>query len=220
MSGRLRRLGTADGPPGRFGAKARHAGLTDQIAEAMAVDMGLASAAHLSSAGDCMPAQAACLAMAGDGAPVPALAMARLLAYVGGLRPRSAPAAAETGQGKALFAAAGCGGCHAGPFTVPSDAAVTGQSTERINPFTDLLLHDTGPGLADPFPEGDASAGEWRTAPLWGLRARAALLHDGRATTPHAAILWHDGEAAGGRGRFLALSAAAQAELLAFLAQL
>jgi CxxC motif-containing protein (DUF1111 family) len=221
VSGRLRRVDTPDGiRVGRFGAKAGHASLAAQVAEALALDMGLASAGHPSPAGDCMPAQPACLALAGNSTPVPAQAMERLLAYVGGLRPLPTAAFADGGQGQALFAAIGCGSCHAGPYAVVSDPAVTGQPTERIMPFTDLLLHELGPDLADPFADGGAGAGEWRTAPLWGLRARTALLHDGRATTPLAAILWHDGEAAGSRDRFLALTEAEQAELLAFLASL
>ena len=97
---------------------------------------------------------------------------------------------------------------------------MTGRPTERINAVHRPAAPRAGPGLADPFADGDAGAGEWRTAPLWGLRTRTALLHDGRAATPLAAILWHDGEAAGSRDRFLALTEAEQAELLAFLASL
>jgi hypothetical protein len=75
---------------------------------------------------------------------------------------------------------------------------VTGHTTGRIAPYTDLLLHDLGPGLADPSPAPDAA--EWRTAPLWGLRSRRAFLHDGRAASPREAVLWHGGEAAASRG--------------------
>lgn len=136
-----------------------------------------------------------------------------LLAYLAALRPppTAAPAGAE------LFVAAGCAACHTPTYTIPSDPAVTGMTIERIAPFTDLLLHDLGPGLADP---AGPDAAEWRTAPLWGLRRRTALLHDGRAADPRAAVLWHDGEAARSRDRFLALPASAQAQLLGFLAGL
>jgi CxxC motif-containing protein (DUF1111 family) len=223
VSGRVRWRSAASGRrPGRFGWKADHASLAGQVAEALAMDLGLASPVRPSPAGDCGPAQPACLAEAGSGAPVPARDLDRLIAYVAGLRPRPAPAFGDIGRGEAIFDRVGCAACHGGPFVVASDAAVSGRPVERIAPFTDLLLHDLGPGLADPFPDGgDAAAlGEWRTAPLWGLRHRAALLHDGRAATPREAVLWHGGEAAGSRARFLALPPAEQAILMAFLAGL
>ena len=103
---------------------------------------------------------------------------------------------------------------------MPSDPRVTGGPGETVAPHTDLLLHDLGPELADPFPSPHAAAGEWRTAPLWGLRLRPALLHDGRAAGPREAILWHGGEAAASRARFLAASEDERSALLAFLAAL
>jgi CxxC motif-containing protein (DUF1111 family) len=114
----------------------------------------------------------------------------------------------------------GCATCHAGPYAIPSDPAVTGLPGETIAPFTDLLLHDLGPGLADPFASAEAAAGEWRTAPLWGLRSRTAFLHDGRAASLREAIMWHAGEAAGSRRRLTALGEGEQAALLSFLAAL
>jgi CxxC motif-containing protein (DUF1111 family) len=150
---------------------------------------------------------------------VPGEAITRLVAFLEALRPRLPPPA-DVAPGAGLFAATGCGTCHAGPFVVPSDPAVTGQPSEVIAPFTDLLLHDLGDGLADPFPSDDVTASEWRTAPLWGLRSRAALLHDGRAADPREAVLWHGGEAQGSRDRFLALTPAEREQLLAFLRSL
>ncbi len=203
---------------GRFGRKAEHATLAAAIEAALVVDMGLATPSQPRPEGDCTPAQPACLAAAASGTPVEPLAIARLTAFVAALRPR--PADGAGGRGAELFATAGCGTCHAGPYVIASDPAVTGRPVETIAPYTDLLLHDLGPGLADPFPAPGAAAGEWRTAPLWGLRHRAALLHDGRAGSVREAILWHDGEAAGSRRRFLALAADEQADLLRFLAGL
>lgn len=75
----------------------------------------------------------------------------------------------------------GCAACH----TPQPDPA-----QPRVQAYTDLLLHDLGPGLAS---AGDS---EWRTAPLWGIRERARLLHDGRARNLDEAVLWHGGEAA------------------------
>jgi CxxC motif-containing protein (DUF1111 family) len=202
---------------GRFGLKAEHPTLEAQIALALALDMGIATAAHPSTAGDCTSEQAACIVRAGSGIPTPRDALDGLVAYVEALRPRLAPSSVDGREGAALFAAAGCGACHAGPFTVTSEPAVTGRSLEAVAPFTDLLLHDLGPDMADPFPGVAAGPGEWRTAPLWGLRLRPVFLHDGRAASVREAILWHGGEAERSRDRFLALAPAAQARLLAFL---
>ena len=92
-------------------------------------------------------------------------------------------------------------------------------------PFTDLLLHDLGPGLADDLPQGVATGAEWRTPPLWGIGLTGVVghehyLHDGRARTLEEAILWHGGEAEGARSAFMALSAADRALVLRFLSAL
>jgi CxxC motif-containing protein (DUF1111 family) len=82
--------------------------------------------------------------------------------------------------------------------------------------FSDLLLHDMG-SLGDGIAQGTAATKEMKTAPLWGLRARTPLLHDGRAATVDAAIRLHDGEAAGVRDRYVRLNPAQQQRLLDFL---
>ena len=97
---------------------------------------------------------------------------------------------------------------------------------QTIHPYTDLLVHDMGPDLADGRPEEGATGSEWRTSPLWGLGHRVqvvgygAFLHDGRAATPTEAILWHGGEADGARRRFLALNRSDRSVLAAFLGAL
>jgi CxxC motif-containing protein (DUF1111 family) len=99
-------------------------------------------------------------------------------------------------------------------------------SNQTIRPFTDLLLHDMGPELADGRPDYEAGPTEWRTAPLWGLGLQMAvskhqmLLHDGRARGIAEAILWHGGEAAGARDAFRAMPKADREALLAFLEDL
>jgi CxxC motif-containing protein (DUF1111 family) len=99
-------------------------------------------------------------------------------------------------------------------------------SNQVIYPFTDLLLHDMGPGLADGRPDGLATASEWRTPPLWGIgltetvNGHLNFLHDGRARSLEEAILWHGGEAAAARDTFAALDSAQRAQLLAFLESL
>ncbi len=104
-----------------------------------------------------------------------------------------------------MFYATGCIACHVPKFVThrlegnPETEAALGF--QLIWPYTDLLLHDMGPGLADNRPEGRATGTEWRTAPLWGIGLTAQVsgveryLHDGRARTLMEAILWHGGEA-------------------------
>ena len=129
-------------------------------------------------------------------------------------------------QGEQLFLEIGCGSCHRPTLTTGSADQIEGPSelaNQRIRPYTDLLLHDLGPGLADASDESGATGREWRTAPLWGLglleqvNGRVWLLHDGRARTFEEAILWHGGEGRAARDRFAALSAQQRKSLLQFL---
>ncbi|MEO5698804.1 MAG: di-heme oxidoredictase family protein [Burkholderiaceae bacterium] len=114
-----------------------------------------------------------------------------------------------------IFARAECSACHT-PVLTTAPNAVAALSNKTLHLYSDLLLHDMGK-LGDGIAQGTASQTEMRTAPLWGLRARTTLLHDGRAATARAAIELHDGEASASRLRFGALSAAEQSQLLAFL---
>jgi CxxC motif-containing protein (DUF1111 family) len=128
-------------------------------------------------------------------------------------------------RGANRFVDVGCASCHTTTQGSGSDE-VAGLADQTFHPFTDLLLHDMGPGLADGRPEFEASGSEWRTAPLWAFGRRAettefnSFLHDGRARTAEEAILWHDGEAASSRKRFMALTKQQRSDLLAFLAAL
>jgi CxxC motif-containing protein (DUF1111 family) len=128
--------------------------------------------------------------------------------------------------GKVLFTAAGCAACHTPSHTT---GVVPGQphlSNQKIWPYTDLLLHDMGEGLADNRPEGDASGQEWRTPPLWGIGLTGAVshhtnfLHDGRARTIEEAILWHGGEAQSARDAYARLSREEREALVAFVKSL
>lgn len=128
--------------------------------------------------------------------------------------------------GEQVFNAVGCTKCHWPELqTGPSPIAPLANTT--IRPFTDLLLHDMGPGLDDGYTEGSALTGEWRTPPLWGLGLSPAsqgggyfLLHDGRATSISQAIELHGGEAVASREAFLQLPAQQRADLLRFLESL
>ena len=132
--------------------------------------------------------------------------------------------------GQKLFAQAQCAACHRptyvtgeGPFPRLTSKALSGQT---IHPYTDLLLHDMGEGLADGRPDFLASGRQWRTPPLWGIglfrdvNGHQRLLHDGRANGVLEAVLWHGGEAQGSRDAVLRFSAAERAALVKFVESL
>ena len=131
--------------------------------------------------------------------------------------PRARVGSAELAGAK-TFARIGCASCHA-PALVTGPNAVAALSLRAFQPYSDFLLHDMGP-LGDGIEQGLARGGEMRTAPLWGLRYAGRLLHDGRATSIADAILAHDGQGRSARDRFVALGAAQQASLIAFLRSL
>ncbi|MEK8029950.1 di-heme oxidoredictase family protein [Ideonella sp. DXS29W] len=126
-------------------------------------------------------------------------------------------------KGGRLFDSARCNACHVASLTTGKAHGLAELRKQTIRPYTDLLLHDMGPDLADQFPQGEASGKEWRTAPLWGLGLLASInpnvryLHDGRARTVEEAILWHGGQGAASRDRFKAMSAKERADLIQFV---
>jgi CxxC motif-containing protein (DUF1111 family) len=125
--------------------------------------------------------------------------------------PPRGPITADVTAGEAVFNRIGCNSCHV--------ASLQTQSGVTYNPYSDFLLHDMG-NLGDGIVQGAASAREFRTAPLWGLRVMTTFLHDGRARTIEAAITAHDGQGSGSRNRFNALDAADRNRLLSFLRSL
>ncbi|MBX9688724.1 MAG: hypothetical protein K2X27_18600 [Candidatus Obscuribacterales bacterium] len=102
----------------------------------------------------------------------------------------------------------------------PKFVEVKALEDKQMQAYSDLLLHDLGPGLADGYAEGAAGGSQWRSAPLWGLRYRRYYLHDGRAASLSAAIRLHGGQAAASAKAFAALSEVEKRELLAFLESL
>jgi CxxC motif-containing protein (DUF1111 family) len=118
-------------------------------------------------------------------------------------------------QGGVIFAAIGCANCHT-PVLVTGESPIAALSKRVFQPFSDFLLHDMG-ALGDGIVQGTATGRHMRTAPLWGLRTRSLLLHDGRATTIEAAIDFHGGQGAASRHRFLRLGAFERYALLRFL---
>ncbi len=133
---------------------------------------------------------------------------------------------AQVRAGAALFNEAQCAACHTPRHVTGEVADRPDLSNQEIWPYTDLLLHDMGPGLADHRDEFLASGTEWRTPPLWGIglalrvNPRAGFLHDGRARTLEEAILWHDGEARGAADTYRALARDDRDALIRFLESL
>ena len=124
--------------------------------------------------------------------------------------------------GEQLFGTAGCASCHVPQMQTGNEHPYGELRGQTIRAFTDLLLHDMGPGLAANMNDGDASPAEWRTPPLWNIGLTSdvsggeAYLHDGRARTLEEAILWHDGEGAAAKESFRTMSASDRAALVAF----
>lgn len=133
---------------------------------------------------------------------------------------------AEVIKGESLFIQTGCESCH--KQTLKTDfSTIAPLSNKTFHPYTDLLLHDMGPGLDDGYTEGSATTAEWRTPPLWGLGlspnsqgGKYFLLHDGRAKSIEEAIVLHGGEAQQSRNKFIQLSTQEKNNLLKFLASL
>jgi CxxC motif-containing protein (DUF1111 family) len=131
---------------------------------------------------------------------------------------RGSISAAGASTGSRVFQQIGCATCHT-PVLVTGPSPVAALSNKVFRPFSDFLLHDMG-SLGDGVAQGGASGGQMRTAPLWGVRMRPTLLHDGRATTIPNAIVAHDGQGRSARDLFLSLSAGERAALLAFVKSL
>ena len=126
-------------------------------------------------------------------------------------------------HGGTLFNQIRCTACHVDTLTTGTAHRFAELRNQTIHPYTDMLLHDMGPELADNFPQGSASGQEWRTAPLWGLGLLSSInpnvryLHDGRARSIEEAILWHAGQGASSRDRFKQLSADDRQSLIDFV---
>lgn len=212
---------------GRFGLKANQPTVRQQIAGALAGDMGITT--ELSPVPNCPPAQTACAAIKGKtGEKHPELSAAdldemALYHYILAVPEPRRQDALQVVQGKALFAVAGCVSCHQPELKTGAFPAFPALAGQTIHPYTDLLLHDMGQGLADNRPDYKANGRQWRTPPLWGIgltqtvNEHSNLLHDGRARNFLEAILWHDGEARSAKESVRRMSAAEREALLAFL---
>ncbi len=129
--------------------------------------------------------------------------------------PPQKPASPAAMAGAGVFRQLGCDRCHQ-PVLATGRSDIPALNLKPVPLFSDLLLHDMG-ALGDGVAQEDAGPRDFRTAPLWGLRASAPYLHDGRAATVDAAIRAHDGEAANPRNRYLRLREMQRRQLLEFL---
>lgn len=209
---------------GRFGWKSNVASLMHQDAAAANGDMGLTST--LFPVENCPSVQTACRAApTGTGVQLSDKFLKKLTLYAQTLAvpARRHADEADVLAGEKLFSAIGCGGCHIPTFVTGKHPDLDILSNQTIHPFTDLLLHDMGDGLADGRPDFEATGTEWRTAPLWGIglvesvNNHTRFLHDGRARSIEEAILWHGGEAKAAKEKYRALDKPERQQLLAFL---
>ena len=219
---------------GRFGWKAGLPNLNEQSQSAFFNDLGLSVPLHPHGAGECTPSQVSCLKAPNGNSPqyenleVHSQVSDLVVFYSSQLsvpvrRNHDDP---QVLAGKKLFYTSGCIACHTPKYitgTLDNQPELSGQ---LIWPYTDLLLHDMGEGLADHRPEGQANGREWRTPPLWGIGLTAKVsghghyLHDGRARNILEAILWHGGEAENARNNVINMSRQQRNDLLRFIRSL
>jgi CxxC motif-containing protein (DUF1111 family) len=212
---------------GRFGWKANQPSIPQQDAAAFVGDMGITSAMFASET--CSAAQISCLgAQTGPAPQLRADMLAQVDYYVMtlGVPGRRHVDQPEVMRGRDLFAKNGCASCHTPTIETGDSAEFPETAHQTIHPYSDLLLHDMGPELADDRPDFEASGREWRTPPLWGIglvenvNHHTYFMHDGRARGFAEAILWHGGEAASSGAAFITMPKADRHALVAFLESL
>ena len=212
---------------GRFGWKANQPSLRQQDASAFLNDMGVTTSVYKRE--NCPDIQTACRKRPLGMVPEqPDQAFNELLFYTRalGVPARRRVVDPVTARGERLFSQAQCTVCHVPEMKTGQYPALPQLGHQIIRPYTDLLLHDMGEGLADGRPDFRAGPRDWRTPPLWGIglsqkvNGNASLLHDGRARSMTEAILWHDGEAEVSREAFRHMLKPERDALLAFLSSL
>ena len=209
---------------GRFGWKANQPTLLQQVASAYHDDMGITTSLFLieNSAGQ---------PQLTENRTTPEVSDEILDVVTFYVQTLAVPARRNVDDpqvmhGEQLFAQAQCASCHIPTLRTGVLSGVPSVSNQTIHPYTDLLLHDMGPGLADNRPDFHASGTEWRTPPLWGIglvrtvNGHTNFLHDGRARNLMEAILWHGGEAEKSRQAVLEMSKTERDALIAFLESL
>lgn len=234
---------------GRFGWKAYKATLRQQAGDALIKDLGVTSPVFPSAA--CQKGVGDCRTVVGTTA-LSETEITRLANYLmllavpaqhslrsgfpDGARvsPEHDVDPAQIVRGGALFTQARCVSCHTAEMKTSKNHPFAELRDQTIHPYTNMLLHDMGPEMADTLSEGSATPGLWRTAPLWGLGSlpyvqsslpkgdatTVRYLHDGRARTLTEAIGWHGGEASAARANFEAMPKADRDAMLTFLRSL
>jgi CxxC motif-containing protein (DUF1111 family) len=219
---------------GRFDWKANAGSLAHQTASAFVGDMGITSTSFPTE--PCTPKQTDCLAAPrgnkGNGVEIDDETLANVIFYQAALAP---PARRHLDdpvvqRGKSLFHRAQCDACHRPSYETgnvhDTQFSTSALSKQKIYPYTDLLLHNMGAGLADHRPDFRATGSQWRTPPLWGIglipdvNGHRFLLHDGRARDTREAILWHGGEAEAAKQAFSDMDKEERAALIAFVESL
>jgi CxxC motif-containing protein (DUF1111 family) len=208
---------------GRFGWKANTATLLTQTAGAYNADIGITSS-YLPLE-NCSGQYPGCPVSPQEVSDAVVQAVAFYVRTLG-VPARRLLSDAQARQGEAVFKAAKCTACHVQTQTTGTLAGVPEVSDQKIHPYTDMLVHDMGPALADGRPDFLATGSEWRTAPLWGIgltplvNGHSNFLHDGRARSLLEAVLWHGGEATAAREYVRNASAADRSALIRFLESL
>ncbi|SLN66862.1 Cytochrome c [Aquimixticola soesokkakensis] len=220
---------------GRFGLKAGMPTIREQSAAAFSGDIGISNPIFPAHSGDCQFAEADCMNAPHGGEPdvregleIDTVGLDLVTFYSRNL---AVPARRDTDdpavlRGKEVFYDSGCAACHTPKFVTARLEDRPEQSFQLIWPYSDLLLHDMGEGLADHRPEARATGTEWRTAPLWGIgltqvvSGHSEFLHDGRARNLLEAVLWHGGEAEAARDRVVDMPASDRDDLIRFLESL
>lgn len=204
---------------GRFGYKGASPKISHQVAIALNTDLGVTTSIF-----PILDGQTSAVAVEVSDSEIDL--MTRYVALLG-VQARRDLNDAQAQLGESLFVSVGCADCHTRQFTTSPHHPMAELRSQTIQPFSDLLLHDMGPELADNMGEGIATGSEWRTAPLWNIGHAAgvnetgeAYLHDGRARTLAEAILWHGGEGQASKEAFRALSASERAAIIKFLKSL
>ncbi|MBO9411363.1 MULTISPECIES: di-heme oxidoredictase family protein [unclassified Ruegeria] len=218
---------------GRFGHKAGMPTIMEQSAAAFAGDIGISSPLYPAGHGDCTELQVDCVkAPHGDGDDrtfeIDQQGMDLITFYSRnlGVPERRNLDDPQVLRGKQVFHETGCTSCHTPSYVTHRLEDRPEHSFQLIWPYTDLLLHDMGEGLADNRPEARATGREWRTAPLWGVgltqqvSGHTQFLHDGRARSLLEAILWHGGEAQAARDTVVAMPKPDRDALIRFLESL
>jgi len=210
---------------GRYGWKANVATLADQDAGAFNGDMGITSPVFPDENYPTVPGRDFSSIPSGGSPEINKSNFDQLVFYsaVISVTARRNWKEPNVLRGKQIFNELKCAVCHVPKYTTGSNLISQKLANQVIRPYTDLLLHDMGEGLADHAAEFKASGSEWRTTPLWGLglvkkvSGNTFLLHDGRARNITEAILWHGGEAEKSKEEFTKLSKEERQDLLDFL---